>query len=159
MNFVVIGTDHRMQNSEAGFEALLRAWLDRRFFEPLEAIAEEYAENIGESVAQRLARERNLLWYNLDMTTDEKHKAGILAEQRNRPISTDTLAYRVQSDKVRESAWFDKLVGSGSRTTVVICGYVHFESLVRRLRADGHAVDSRVYLDCVPEIRDLPATP
>jgi hypothetical protein len=47
MNFVVIGTDHRMQNSEAGFEGLLRAWLSRQFFEPLGAIAEEYADAIG----------------------------------------------------------------------------------------------------------------
>jgi hypothetical protein len=127
MNFVAIGTDHRMQNSEAGFEARLRSWLGRQFFDPLGVIAEEYAENIGDSVAQRLARERCLGWYNLNMTSEEKGSAGILAEQRSRPISTDTLAYQVPSDEIRERPWFEKLTRAGSGTTLVICGYVHFE--------------------------------
>ena len=76
MNFVVIGTDHRMQHSEAGLEAIIRAWLDRNFFVPLTAIAEEYHEDIGSpSLGQRLANERNLRWYNVDMTTEEKRDA------------------------------------------------------------------------------------
>lgn len=83
MNFVVIGTDHRMQHSEPGFEALLRSWMNQRYFEPLTAIAEEYHESIGRSsVAQRLAKDRQLRWCNLDMTTQEKQTAGILEEQR-----------------------------------------------------------------------------
>jgi hypothetical protein len=86
MNFVVIGTDHRMQHSEAGFEAILRAWLDRNYIVPLAAIAEEYHKDIGStSIGQRLAKERDLHWYNVDMTTEEKQKVGILEEQLNRP--------------------------------------------------------------------------
>jgi hypothetical protein len=58
VNFVVIGTDHRMQHSEAGFAGLLRAWIGLRYVEPLTAIAEEYHEAIGHSsVAQKLAEE------------------------------------------------------------------------------------------------------
>jgi hypothetical protein len=83
MNFVVIGTDHRFQNSDCGLEGFLRAWLNQCFVEPLEAIAEEYCEKIGESVGQRLALERGVRWYNVDMTTEEKCKAGILDEQRS----------------------------------------------------------------------------
>lgn len=156
MNFVVIGTDHRMQHSEAGFEGLLRAWLAREFFEPLEAIAEEHIEreHTHESIGQRLAHERDLRWYNLDMTSEEKQQAGILNEQRGRPMSEEEgLAYRVPSDDVREDAWIQKLTSSGSGTTLVICGYLHFEPLVKRLRTKGHAVDKRVYLETVPEIR------
>jgi hypothetical protein len=157
MNFVVIGTDHRMQDSEAGLEGLLRAWLAREFFEPLEAIAEEHSdrEHTNRSIGQRLARERGLHWYNLDMTSDEKYAAGIMSEQRSRPISEDGLAFRVHSDDLREAAWVKKLIGSGSGTTLVICGYLHFEPLVRRLRAQGYAVDKRVYLETVPEIRTV----
>lgn len=96
-------------------------------------------------------------WYNLDMTTEEKSSSGILQEQRSRPFSQDFLAYRVPSDEVREAAWVEKLLNSGSemRTTLVICGYVHFDCLVKRLRAKGHVVDARVYLETVPEIRPL----
>jgi len=146
-----------MQHSEPGFEGLLRAWLVRQYFEPLEAIAEEYHDSLGPSLGKRLAQDHGLRWYNLDMTTDEKLKAGILNEQRSRPISQDSLAYRVPSDEVREAAWVEKLFSSGSitQTTLVICGYVHFDCLVARLREKGHSVDARVYLETVPEIRLL----
>jgi uncharacterized protein YbaP (TraB family) len=155
VNFVVIGTDHRMQHSEFGFEALLRAWLDKpRYLEQITAVAEEYHKNLGQSVGQQLAKERNLKWYNVDMTTEEKQEAGILEEQRNRPgMFQEETCCRVPSDVVREDAWVRKLVGSASGTTLVICGYLHFESLVQKLRAQGHAVDKRVYLEAVPCIK------
>ena len=157
MNFVVIGTDHRMQHSEPGFEALLRAWLDQRYFEPLEAIAEEYHDAIGtSSAARRLAKARNLKWFNVDMTTQEKQNAGILEEQLNRPgMFQEAITYRVPSDDIREEAWVEKLIGSPSGTTLVICGYLHFESLVQKLRARGYTVDKRAYLETVPTIKQI----
>jgi hypothetical protein len=155
MNFVIIGTDHRMQHTEAGFAALLRGWLGQRYFEPLEAIAEEYPNSLGPSLGQVLAQERGLRWYNLDMTTEEKANAGILEEQLTRPMFADFLSYRVPSDEIREQAWIRRLLSFGSQTTLVICGYLHFASLVNRLRAQGHGVDARVYLETVPEIRLL----
>lgn len=156
MNFVVIGTDHRMQHSERGLEALIRAWLDQRYIEPLQAVAEEYSDDIGESIAQRIVRERKqhgIRWYNLDMTEDEKNAAGILKEQRARPASKNGVAFRLPSDDIREHAWVNKLVNSGSGTTFVICGYLHYEALVGKLQQRGHAVDKRVYLEAVPEIK------
>jgi hypothetical protein len=155
MNFVVIGTDHTVQQAEKGFEGLLRGLIEREFFEPLKAIAEEYADNIGTSICQRLAEERGLLWYNLDMSSEEKHAAGILVEQRSRPISQESVAFRLASDDVREDAWVKKLASSAPGTTLVVCGYLHFESLVQKLRAKCHIVDKRVYLETVPEIRAL----
>jgi hypothetical protein len=158
MNFVVIGTDHRMQGAEAGLEALIRAWLDQRYIEPLQAVAEEYSEDIGESIAQRIVQERKqdgMHWYNLDMTEDEKHAAGILKEQRARPASKNGVAFRLPSDDIREDAWVDKLVKSGSGTTLVICGYLHCQSLAGKLRKKGCAVDQRVYLETVPQIKLL----
>src|SRR5262249_37498614 len=154
-----IGTDHRMQHSDAGLEAVLRAWLDRTYIVPLTAIAEEYHKDIGStSIGKRLAKERNLRWYNVDMTTEEKRKAGILEEQQNRPrMFQDATCCRVPSDEVREDAWVKKLIESASGTTIVICGYLHFEPLVQKLGAGGHGVDKRVYLETVPTIK-LPRT-
>ena len=156
MNFVVIGTDHRMQQSESGLEALIRAFLRHRYIEPLQGIAEEYSEDIGESVAQRIVKEREgLRWYNVDMTNEEKRIAGIQEEQRSRPAPKDGIVFRVPSDEIRENAWVDKLVSSGAGTTLVVCGYLHCESLVRKLRQKGCAVDQRVYLEVVPKIKLL----
>ena len=155
MNFTVIGTDHRMQQSDPGFEAILKVWLEQRYFEPLTAVAEEYHEAIGSSsIAQRLARDRQLRWYNLDMTIQEKQKAGILEEQLNRPrMFQEMVAYRVPSDDIREEAWAEKLIESASGTTLVICGYLHFDPLVQKLRSRGHTLDKRVYLETVPTIK------
>ena len=160
MNFVVIGTDHKMQHSEAGFEGLLRGWLRVNYLQPLTAIAEEFHEAIGNSsVAKRLASEHGFRWYNLDMTSQEKQDAGILEDQRNRPgMFQEGITYRVPSDDIREAAWIEKLIGFGSGTTLVICGYLHFESLVRRLREGGHNVVKRVYLETVPAIKSADGT-
>ncbi len=156
MNFVVLGTDHRMQHSEPGFEALVRALANQRYFEPLTAIAEEYHDALSGSTAQRLAAERELSWYNLDMTTEEKYKAGILDEQYSRPKKfQEHVTVRVPSDNIREEHWVAKLTSFGSGTTLVICGYLHFEALVAKLRAKGHVVDKRVYLETVPDIEVL----
>jgi hypothetical protein len=153
MNFVVVGTDHRMQHSEAGLKGLLQAWMAIRFTEPLTAVAEEFHENIGTtSVAQELAQDRRLTWFNIDMTTEEKQAAGILEEQRNRPAPQENVSYRIPSDEIREDAWVEKLINGETGTIIVVCGYAHFESLVEKLRARGHAVDKRVYLDTVPTV-------
>jgi hypothetical protein len=157
MNFVVIGTDHRFQNSEAGFEALLQGWLKQDYFEPLTAIAEEYHDAIGSSsVAQKLANQYGLHWYSLDMTTPEKHSAGILEEQSNRPgMFQEMSACRLPSDDIRENVWVEKLSEAALGTTLVICGYLHFEPLVQKLRAKGYTLDKRVYLETVPTIKLL----
>jgi len=102
MNFVVIGSDHRARQSDPGLEGVIRPWLDRQYFEPLKAIAEEYAEKIGNSIGQRLTQERRLLWYNIDLTSAEKAKAGILEEQRNRPETQGNIAFLAPSDELRE---------------------------------------------------------
>jgi hypothetical protein len=157
MNFVVIGTDHKFQQSESGFEALLQAWLKRDYFEPLTAIAEEYHEAIGSSsVAQRLATQYGLHWYNLDMTTQEKLSAGILEEQLSRPnMFQEASACRLPSDDIRENAWVEKLSEATSGTTLVICGYLHFEPLAQKLFIKGYTLDKRVYLETVPTIKLL----
>jgi hypothetical protein len=153
MNFVVIGTDHKAQPSDCGLQALIGALLDRTHYEPLVAIAEEWDETNGQSVCQRLANERRLCWYNPDMTTGEKRAAGILDEQVARRAMSG--AFRVPSDEVREEAMANTLSQSEPGTTFVICGYVHFESLVTKLRAKGNVVETRVYLPAVPDIKNL----
>lgn len=153
MNFVVIGIDHNAQLSDCGLEALVRALLDRSHFEPLSAIAEKWDETKGHSICQRLADERKLCWYNPDLTTEEKRAAGILDEQIARRKLRGT--FRVPSDDVREVAMANRLSQSEPGTTFVICGYLHFEPLVAKLREKGNVVETRVYLPTVPDMKEL----
>lgn len=156
MNFLVIGTDHGLQERDPGFEGLLRALVKIRFIEPLAAIGEEFGRKMDEAtIARRVADEAGLRWFNFDMTWEERQQAGILEDQRSRPISTDKTATRVASDEVREQEWVRRLTESDQCTTIVICGYLHFDALVEKLRAQGHTVDQRVYLEMVPEIQTV----
>lgn len=154
MNFVVIGTDHRFQTSDPGFDALVRSWAGARYVVPLSAIAEEYHEAIGiSSIGKRVAQELGLEWFNVDMSAEERERAGILTDQLRRPISTDAVAIRVPSDTIREDTWVSRLTSVDRGTVILICGYLHYDHLAQRLRAEGHTVDRRVYLETVPEIR------
>lgn len=155
MNFLVIGTDHRFQERDPGLEGLVRALAEANFEEPLGAIGEEYSLKIAESTAAaRLARDLGITWFNFDMTIQERRAAGIFEEQVERPgMFQGKVTHRVPSDDIREEEWVKRLTKFGRGTTIVICGYLHFESLVEKLRAQGHTVDQRVYLETVPEIR------
>ena len=149
MNFLVIGTDHTIQR-EPGFAGLLRGWLCAQR-DGYEAVAEETSDALPPSAARRVAEEYGLRWYNLDMTVQEKADAGILGGLREQRFSSEHV-HRNKGDEVREAAMIEKLLNSGSQTTLVICGYVHFDPLVKKLRAEGHLVETRVYLETVPEI-------
>lgn len=155
LNFVVVGTDHRFQEKGPELEAILRSLARSRFIASLSAFAEEYSEQIGiESLAQKLAKELEIRWFNIDMTTQERSEAGILEAQSNRPgMFQPNVTYRIPSDDIREDAWVEKLVRNTFGTTIVVCGYLHCESLARKLRAKGYTVDQRVFLETVPEIR------
>jgi hypothetical protein len=152
MQCVVIGTDHRAQGIDRGLAGLLRGLLSLQYCEPVRAIAEEYHEKMGASVAQRVARDSSLDWYNVDMTDEEKRRAGIFEEQcwrrDNAPMT------RVPSDDVREEAWIAKL-GTGPWTTFLLCGYLHFEPLIAKLRVKGYVTSQRVYVETVPEIKTI----
>jgi hypothetical protein len=150
----VIGTDHRIQPGEVGFEAMLDAFVKKRWILPLRYIAEEYAPNLGETAAQRIAKESDLNWYNLDLSHDERIAVGILEEQQRRPACKDNVAYRVPSDDVRENAWVEKVLDSGRGcTTIAICGFCHFESFVQKLEARGCTLGLRVYLEYPLQIK------
>ena len=157
LNFVVVGTDHRFQENSCELEAILRSLARSSFVAPLGAFAEEYSERFGiESPAQKLAKEFKIRWFNIDMTTQERSEAGILEAQSNRPgMFQPNVTYRIPSDDIREDAWVEKLVRNASGTSIVVCGYLHFESRARKLRAKGYTVDQRVFLETVPEIRQV----
>jgi hypothetical protein len=155
LNFVVVATDHRFQENSPELEAILQSLARSRFIVPLGAFAEEYSERIGtESLAQKLAKQLQIQWFNIDMTPQERFEAGILDAQSNRPgMFQSNVTYRIPSDDIREDAWVEKLVRSALGTTIVVCGYLHLESLAGKLRAKGHTVDQRIFLETVPEIR------
>ena len=154
MNFLVIGTDHELQERDPGLEGLLRALVEEKFIEPLTAIGEEFARKTSEiTIAKSVADAAGLRWFNIDMTLEERQEAGILEDLRSRPISTEKICSRVFSDDIREEEWVRRLTESEQGTIIVVCGYLHSDALLERLRSRGHTVDQRVYLQTIPQIK------
>jgi hypothetical protein len=105
---------------------------------------------MGKSVAQCIAVEHHIEWLSVDMTPEEKVAAGISEEQRARRESGRQV--RAPSDEIREQAWIEKLEASGKQHVLVVCGYLHLEVLVQKLKFRGHETGQRVYLEIVPDI-------
>jgi hypothetical protein len=154
LSFVVVGTDHGFQESCPELGAILESLARSRSGMPVGAIAEEYLEGVGaDTVAQKLARQLGVPWFSIEMTTQERLDAGILEAQSNRPgMFQQHISCRIPSDDLREEAWVSKLLSRSSGTTIVVCGYLHWAALVMKLRARGHTVDQRVFLETVPQI-------
>ena len=151
MTFEVIGTDHRFQQRDLGLHRLLESFFEMRYFAgPIQLMAEEWHEQWGKSVAQNIAVEHHIEWLSVDMTPEEKIAAGIAEEQRTRRESGRQV--KVPSDEIRVQAWVEKLEASGKEHILVVCGYLHLEDLVQKLKIRGHETAQRVYLESVPDI-------
>jgi hypothetical protein len=151
MTFEVIGTDHRFQQRDVGLHHLLESFFELQYFAgPIQLIAEESDNRWGNSVARNIAVEHHIEWLSVDMTPEEKAAAGIAEEQPARRESGRQV--RVPSDDIREQAWVEKLEASGKEHILVVCGYLHLEGLVQKLKIRGHETAQRVYLETVPDI-------
>lgn len=96
MNFVVIGTDHRAQMSDGGFETLLVFLLARQYIEPLCTVAEEWDGRFGNSICQQLAAERKLAYIDLEAQCHIRYPPWVIEEQTARRKLGQ--CYRVPSD-------------------------------------------------------------
>jgi len=151
MTFEVIGTDHRFQLRDLGLQRLLESFFEMKYFAgPIQLIAEEWDEQWGKSAAHKIADEHRIDWLSVDMAPEEKVEAGIADEQRTRRESGRQV--RVPSDEIREQAWIEKLETCGEKHVLVVCGYLHLDGLVRKLKMRGHETAQRVYLESVPDI-------
>src|SRR5229473_8617962 len=137
MTFEVIGTDHRFQQRDVGLQRLLESFFELKYYAgPIQLIAEEWDEQWGKSLAQKIAAEHNIEWLSVDMTPGEKVAAGIAEEQRTRRESGRQV--KVPSDEIRVQAWMEKLEATGKNHVLVVCGYLHLDDLVRKLKMCGH---------------------
>ena len=161
MDYITVGTDHKLQRSEStdtGLRDRLRSILQNNL---IVLIAEEVeTKKPVNTFAQELISEDK--WLSIDMNEQERKNAGIYNTllHGGRPVRHPATGLDVRgneyhqiSEAKRENHWLDKIeqwcedkrIMEG--TVVLICGHNHLPFVSAKLSARGHSV---VQLDYLP---------
>ena len=160
MDYIIIGTDHKLQKSDAtktGLRDMLLSIVNKR---EVVLIAEEVSTSKDIST---FGRELigDAKWLSIDMTTQERKDAGIYEVLRaavgpgydpvtHRDIRVNP--YHMRAETVRENFWLDRIakwcednqVSAG--TIVITCGHNHLKFLSDKVIQRGHNVTTREYV-------------
>jgi hypothetical protein len=148
---IVLGTDHELQCHDRRLQGLIVELVQR---ERVTMIAEEnrpLSNRIGRQVSQSLA----LPWIQIDMSIEDRIKAGIDGKLTNRmqirgyneygdPVPA--IRYAPAEDGMREEFWLDRIEATIEKGTVlVICGCLHCVPLSEKAEKRGHRIVSRLF--------------
>ena len=170
MNLVIIGTDHRLQQSICRDDT--QAWVPRsggtryrrlivHCVEKLgtEAILEEaheQQESIAPTIASRIAKERSLSWQSIGLGQPGLDDGLIyppLEEAFRSRIMPVLLAgrYDLTTHRIREDLMHD-LIAEAMRKhgcVLAVVGYVHLGVLARRFEAEDVSVEALMFTDAL----------
>ncbi|HEY1659948.1 MAG TPA: hypothetical protein VGG14_16465 [Candidatus Sulfotelmatobacter sp.] len=151
MKLIVLGTDHGLQGRDQRLESLIVELIER---EAVTMIAEEnrvYAVTLGRQVAESLS----LPWVQIDMTLEDRVKAGIDGKLANRMqirrYNDDgypemAIRYATREDGMREEFWLDRIEAAAKGGTVlVICGCLHCVPLSQKAEKRGHSIVAKLF--------------
>lgn len=151
MEMIVLGIDHELQCHDRRLKALIVELVQR---ERVTMIAEEnrpLSNTIGRQVSESLT----LPWIQIDMSIEDRVKAGIDGKLANRmqirgyneygdPVLA--IRYAPVEDGIREEFWLDKIEAAREKGTVlVICGCLHCVPLSEKAERRGHRIASRLF--------------
>jgi hypothetical protein len=159
MDYVVVGTDHKLQRADSqdtGLRDLLQSIIASH---PVVLIAEEVktSEDVRTFGRELIGEDK---WLSIDMTTQQRKDAGIYEVLRSggpvrHPVTGNDVrgnVYHKKSEGIRETFWLGKIQGwckgakVASGTVVVTCGHNHLKPLAEKIKAQGHSVIEREYL-------------
>ena len=148
---IVLGTAHDFQCHDPRLKALLCELIER---ERVTMIAEENRP-LWNTVGRQLSESMNLRWIQIDMSLEDRIKAGIEAKMLNRmqirgyneygdPIQA--IRYAPVEDGIREEFWLDRIESAAKEGTVlVICGCLHCVPFAEKAEKRGHRIVARVF--------------
>lgn len=170
MKLVIVGTDHRLQQSIVRDET--NAWVPRsggsryrrliiHCIEKLgaEAILEEaheQQESLAPTIASRVAKERGLSWQSIGISQPGLNDGLIyppLEEAFRSRIVPVLLAgrYDLTTHRVREDFMHDVIAEAMRKhgCVLAVVGYVHLGVLARRFEAEGVPVEALMFTDAL----------
>ncbi len=107
------------------------------------------------TIAREVSESMGLPWVQIDMSIEDRIKAGIDGKLANRmqirgydaegdPIPA--IRYAPVEDGIREEFWLDRIEGSANEGSVlVICGALHCTPFSEKATRRGHTIVSRVF--------------
>lgn len=109
---------------------------------------------LSNTIARQVSESRDLSWIQIDMSIEDRIKAGIDAKLLNRmqlrydangdPIPA--IRYAPVEDGIREEFWVDRIEEAANEGTVlVICGCLHCVPFAEKAERRGHKVVSRIF--------------
>lgn len=151
MQMIVLGTDHNLQPRDQGLKELI---VDLAVRKRVTMIAEENRIH-SSTVAQEVAESMALAWVQIDMSTEERVKAGIFDKLSDRMqirgydaigVPIVAIRYAPVEDGIREEFWLDRIEEAGSNGTVlVICGCLHRDPFSEKAMKRGHDIVSKLF--------------
>jgi hypothetical protein len=147
MKLIVLGTDHYLQPSDPGLKQCVDALVAA---DCVTLIGEEYTPM---SVAHQVAESKGIQWIQIDMTEEERNRAGIgdlllrkFRHRANNFIDDEIAIYSPKGDGVREEYWLRKIEHQGDHVTaLLICGACHLRPVTTKAQARGHQVSHHFY--------------
>jgi len=150
MQIIILGIDHGLQCHDKDLEVLICDIIARQ---RVTLIAEENRP-MSETIARQVAHSLGLRWTQIDMSIEDRIKAGIDGKLSKRmqlrfdangnPASA--IRYAPVEDGIREEFWLDRIEDSADDGTVlVICGCLHCLPLAEKAEKRGHRVLFRVF--------------
>ncbi len=131
MEMIVLGIDHKLQSWDPALKTLISELAER---EGITMIAEENrcsSNTLGRQVSESM----NLPWIQIDMSTEDRIKAGIYQKLEDRMqirsydangIPILAIRYAPVEDGIREEFWLGRIEGAAKEgKALVICGCLH----------------------------------
>ena len=150
MRIIILGIDHELQCHDHDLKALITENATR---EQVTLLAEENRPLLN-TLARQVSDSMGLRWIQMDMSIEDRIKAGIDGKLGNRmqlrydASGNPTLAVRYApvEDGIREEFWLDRIQeASDDGTGLVICGCLHCLPLAEKAEKRGHEVLSKIF--------------
>jgi hypothetical protein len=145
LRIIILGTDHERQCHDQGLKVLIAEIVER---EKVRFVAEENRALLN-TVARQVSNSMGLRWIQMDMSIEDRIKAGIDGKLANRMQlrfdasgnPTAAIRYAPVEDGIREEFWLDRIQEANEDgTTLVICGCLHCLPLAEKAETRGHKV-------------------
>jgi hypothetical protein len=159
LNFVVIGTDHHLQEVDNGDNGLMTLLQSKLSESEVVLIAEETrtSKDVETFGKQLIGNEK---WLSIDMNAEERAAAhlGDLPCQQGPgydPVThTDIVVNRYHKaiETIRENFWLDKIFNLcdarniSDGTVIITCGHNHLPFLAEKIESRGHTVSQDEYM-------------
>jgi hypothetical protein len=149
MLIIILGIDHLLQRNDENLRALISSIVAR---ERVTLIAEEN-RLMWDTIARQVSASLGLRWIQMDMSIEDRIKAGIEDTISNRmQIRFDANGdmyepprYAPVEDGIREEFWLDRIQETADGTALVICGACHSGPFAEKAEKRGHKVLSRMF--------------